>query len=159
MGRPVGPPGVAVERMRAFADAACEFYRAAPWQHLSDADLVHVEAPPVAAGLRHFTVLGAAVMTFGLGFFSSPKEFDALQEQDDPDDRCREQDGGAGPAAVPLAEARPQERQDGGDVRGAGAFDRVARGDRIQDAAESITAGSRDLDGAIRAERRVRASP
>ena len=53
-------PGVTVERMRAFADAAREFYEAAPWQHLSDADLVHVEAPTVASGLRHFTVLGAA---------------------------------------------------------------------------------------------------
>src|SRR6266404_9002013 len=78
-------PGVTVERMRAFADAARDFYQAAPWQHLSDADLVHVEAPAVAAGLRYFTVLGAAGRTFGLGFFTSPKEFDAVHEDPDPE--------------------------------------------------------------------------
>src|SRR5258708_10393354 len=47
-------PGVTGERMRAFADAARDFYQAAPWQHLGDADLVHVEAPAVASGLRYF---------------------------------------------------------------------------------------------------------
>jgi len=78
-------PGVTVERMRAFADAARDFYQAAPWQHLSDADLVHVEAPAVASGLRYFTVLGAAGQTFGLGFFTSPQEFDAVHEDPDPD--------------------------------------------------------------------------
>jgi tetratricopeptide (TPR) repeat protein len=71
-------PGVTVERMRAFAEAARDFYQAAPWQHLSDGDLIHVEAPVLAAGLRHFTVLGAAGQTFGLGFFTSPREFDAV---------------------------------------------------------------------------------
>ena len=77
-------PGVTVERMRAFADAAREFHQAAPWQHLSDEDLVHVEAPAVGSGLRYFTVLGAAGQTFGLGFFTSPKDFDALHEDPDP---------------------------------------------------------------------------
>jgi len=43
-------PGVTVERMRAFAEAARELYAAAPWEHLSDEDLVHVEAPAVASG-------------------------------------------------------------------------------------------------------------
>jgi tetratricopeptide (TPR) repeat protein len=78
-------PGVTVERMRAFAEAARDFYQAAPWQHLSDADLIHVEAPAVASGLRHFTVLGAAGQTFGLGFFASPREFDALHASPDPE--------------------------------------------------------------------------
>ena len=77
--------GVTVERMRAFADAAREFYQAAPWRYLSDADLIHVEAPSIVPGLRYFTVLGAAAVTVGLGFFTSPKEFDALQEQENPD--------------------------------------------------------------------------
>jgi tetratricopeptide (TPR) repeat protein len=71
-------PGVTVERMRAFAEAARDFYQAAPWQHLSDEDLIHVEAPALASGLRHFTVLGAAGQTFGLGFFTSPRDFDAV---------------------------------------------------------------------------------
>jgi len=43
-------PGVTVERMRAFAEAARDFYEAAPWEHLSDEDLIHVEAPAVASG-------------------------------------------------------------------------------------------------------------
>jgi hypothetical protein len=77
--------GVTLERMRAFADAARDFYHAAPWQHLSDADLVHVETPAVAAGLRHFTVLGAAGQTFGLGFFINPREFDIVHGDPDPD--------------------------------------------------------------------------
>ena len=77
-------PGMTAERMRAFAEAARDFYLAAPWQHLSDEDLVHVEAPAVDAGLRYFTVLGAAGQTFGLAFFKSPKEFDALHEATDP---------------------------------------------------------------------------
>jgi tetratricopeptide (TPR) repeat protein len=76
--------GVTVERMRAFADAAREFYAAAPWQHLSDQDLIHVEAPAIAGGLRYVSVLGAARVTFGLGFFQSPDEFEAVQETTDP---------------------------------------------------------------------------
>ena len=72
-------PGVTVERMRAFAEAAHDFYAAAPWQHLTDEDLVHVEAPPVARGLRHLTVLGSAGQTFGLGFFARPRDFEAVQ--------------------------------------------------------------------------------
>src|SRR5439155_364028 len=70
-------PGVTVERMRAFAAAARDFYQAAPWRYLSDADLIHVEAPAVAPGLAHATVLGAGGRTFGLGFYASPKEFEA----------------------------------------------------------------------------------
>jgi tetratricopeptide (TPR) repeat protein len=77
-------PGVTVERMRAFAEAARDFYQAAPWQHLSDEDLIHVETPGVASGLRHFTVLGAAGQTFGLGFFANPRDFEALHESPDP---------------------------------------------------------------------------
>ena len=76
--------GVTLERMRAFADAAREFYAAAPWQHLSDQDLIQVEAPAVAGGLRYVSVLGAARVTFGLGFFQSPDEFEAVQETTDP---------------------------------------------------------------------------
>jgi tetratricopeptide (TPR) repeat protein len=78
-------PGVTVERMRAFAAAARDFYQAAPWQHLSDADLIHVEAPAVAWGFRYVTVLGAAGQTFGVGFFTSPKEHEALQESPEPE--------------------------------------------------------------------------
>src|SRR4029077_11159024 len=60
--------GVTVERMRAFATAARRFWEAQPWQHLTDEDLVHVEAPSAGRGLAHVTVLGAGGQTFGLGF-------------------------------------------------------------------------------------------
>lgn len=88
-GRPLPPDalrarGVTVERMRAFAAAASQFYEAAPWRHLSDEDLVRVEAPAVDRGLSHVTVLGAAGQTFGLGFFASPREFERMQEAADP---------------------------------------------------------------------------
>lgn len=75
--------GVTVERMRAFAEAARAFYQAAPWRHLSDADLVHVEEPAVAHGLRCATVLGAAGQTYGLAFFASAGDFEAFQAATD----------------------------------------------------------------------------
>jgi tetratricopeptide (TPR) repeat protein len=77
--------GVTVERMRAFAVAARDFYAAAPWRHLSDEDLIHVEAPRVGKAFRHLTVLGRAGQTFGLGFFRSESDFDQLQASPDPE--------------------------------------------------------------------------
>ena len=88
-GKPLPPnamdgSGVTVERMRGFAAAAHDFYRAAPWRHLSDEDLVHVESP-IAKGLRHLTVLGGAGQTFGVGFYETPREFEALFASPDPE--------------------------------------------------------------------------
>jgi len=88
-GKPLPPnatdgSGVTVDRMRSFATAARDFYRAAPWRHLSDEDLVHVESV-IAKGLRHLTVLGGAGQTFGVGFYETPKEFEALFESSDPE--------------------------------------------------------------------------
>ncbi|MGH7375092.1 MAG: tetratricopeptide repeat protein [Candidatus Rokuibacteriota bacterium] len=77
--------GVTVERMRAFAVAARDFYAAAPWRHLSDEDLIHVEAPRERAAFRHLTVLGRGGQTFGLGFFASPEDLDRLHASPDPD--------------------------------------------------------------------------
>ena len=89
-GKPLPPSaldgsGVTVEHVRAFAAAASEFYRAAPWRHLSGEDLVHVESP-VAAGLRHLTVLGGAEQTFGLGFYEKPEDFERLFDVRDPEE-------------------------------------------------------------------------
>src|SRR5262249_32730254 len=81
----LGARGVTVESMRAFAAAARDFYAAAPWRHLSDEDLIRVEAPTVAPGLRYATVLGRAGQTFGLGFFRSQRAFDELQASPDPE--------------------------------------------------------------------------
>lgn len=76
----LGAPGVTVDRMRAFARAAKRFYEAAPWRHLTDADLIHVEVPAAAPGLGHVTVLGAGGREFGLGFFESVDDYNELLE-------------------------------------------------------------------------------
>jgi hypothetical protein len=78
-------PGVTVERMRAFALAARDFYLAAPWRYLSDEDLIHVEAPAVNPGLRHLTVLGGGGFAFGLGLYEKPEEFEAVLEAPEPE--------------------------------------------------------------------------
>ncbi|HLC40728.1 MAG TPA: hypothetical protein VJO34_03765 [Methylomirabilota bacterium] len=77
--------GVTVERMRAFAAAAKRFYEARPWRHLTDEDLIHVEAPVAEPGLRYVVVLGAAGRTFGLGFFHSEEEHHELQYGEEPE--------------------------------------------------------------------------
>jgi tetratricopeptide (TPR) repeat protein len=69
----LSPRGMTVERLRAFAEAAAEFYRAAPWETFSDADLIQVESPKPPKGLGFFTVLGAGRQTYGLGIYSSRK--------------------------------------------------------------------------------------
>lgn len=71
-------PGVTVERLRAFAGAAKQFYKAAPWRYLSDEDLIAVEAPQVEAGLRHLTLLGAGGQVYGIGFFHSAEDHASL---------------------------------------------------------------------------------
>ncbi len=77
--------GVTVDRMRAFAEAARRFYEAASWRHLSDEDLIHVEAPAVERGLSHVTVLGAGGQTFGLGFFESVADFTETADSPEPE--------------------------------------------------------------------------
>ncbi|MBI2824015.1 MAG: hypothetical protein HYX69_04900 [Planctomycetia bacterium] len=70
-----GPPSllggrdVTIERIRAFADAAADFYRAAPWQYLSDSDLIEVESPKPPRLMGCFVVLGAGRSIYGLGLY------------------------------------------------------------------------------------------
>lgn len=68
--------GMSVERLRAFADAAAEFYRSAPWEIFSDADLIQIKSSKPPKGLGFFTVLGAGRQTYGLGIYSSRKHFE-----------------------------------------------------------------------------------
>jgi tetratricopeptide (TPR) repeat protein len=86
---PLDDPDVTVDRMRAFADAAADFYRAAPWDHLLDDDLIRVEstAAPgaVPRELGYVSVLGAAGKTFGLGFFDSERSHDQMRGAVPPD--------------------------------------------------------------------------
>ncbi|HKQ56390.1 MAG TPA: hypothetical protein VJY35_00865 [Candidatus Eisenbacteria bacterium] len=70
--------GVEVERARSFADAAASFYRAAPWNHLMDEDLVRVDSPVPDPGFKWFTVLGCAGVTFGIGFYRSEREYERM---------------------------------------------------------------------------------
>lgn len=77
--------GVTVDRMRAFAAVARRFWESAPWRHLGADDLVHVEAPSAGRGLAHVAVLGASGQTFGLGFFHSVKDHEAVNEGLAPD--------------------------------------------------------------------------
>jgi tetratricopeptide (TPR) repeat protein len=70
--------GVTIDRMRAFAAAARRFWESAPWRHLGADDLVHVEAPSAGRGLAHVALLGASGQTFGLGFFHSVKDHEAV---------------------------------------------------------------------------------
>ena len=77
--------GVTVDRMLAFASAARDFYTAAPWRHLSDEDLVHVEGSDIGRPFRYLTVLGGAGYTFGLGFHKSPQAFENLLTSPDPE--------------------------------------------------------------------------
>ncbi|HPD31592.1 MAG TPA: hypothetical protein PLL20_16490 [Phycisphaerae bacterium] len=76
--------GVTLEKMRAFADAAKAFYEAAPWNHLTDEDLIRIESPKPPPGMQVAAVLGASGRTFGLGFFSKPEELWAMHRVDDP---------------------------------------------------------------------------
>jgi len=64
-------PGVTAERLHAFAEAAAVFFRAAPWRHLDNDDVIAVEAPTPPPGLSHIAVMGHWGLDFGLMFFPS----------------------------------------------------------------------------------------
>jgi tetratricopeptide (TPR) repeat protein len=86
---PPGPlegKGVTVERMRSFAEAAKVFFEAAPWQHLSNEDLLEIESPPPPAGMQYAVVLGAGGQEFGLGLYRSVDQHFAMALAEGPDD-------------------------------------------------------------------------
>ena len=67
-------PGVTLESMQSFAEAARDCYLAAPWRHLSKRDLIEVRggAPP---GFHYAVVLGMGQVMTGLGFFDNEHAF------------------------------------------------------------------------------------
>lgn len=75
-------PALDLDCLRQFADAAAELYRAAPWNLLTDEDLVCVESPRAPKGMGAFTVLGAGGVEFGLGFYASKTAFKEFAESD-----------------------------------------------------------------------------
>jgi tetratricopeptide (TPR) repeat protein len=78
-------PGVTPARLAAFADAAKSFFDAAPWRHLGDGDLIEVEAPKAGRGLSLLGVMGNAGQQFGLGFFSSVAQYQAILDSAPPE--------------------------------------------------------------------------
>ncbi len=70
--------GVTVDVLRSFADAAATFYRAAPWQHLGDEDVIRIDAPKPPRGYAFAVVLGNAGHTFGIGLHASRAAHEAM---------------------------------------------------------------------------------
>jgi tetratricopeptide (TPR) repeat protein len=76
-----------VERLRAFAGAAAAWHRTALWRHLSDEDLLHVEAGVPNENMRCCVVLGQGRIQHGLGFHSSREDHSLMMagtSRDDP---------------------------------------------------------------------------
>jgi tetratricopeptide (TPR) repeat protein len=78
----LSPAGSTVERFAAFAEAARQFYEAAPWRHLTDEDLIRIEEPRGPVEHRHALVLGASGQEFGLLLFESPGFHERLLDAD-----------------------------------------------------------------------------
>jgi len=70
--------GVTAERVQSFAEAAEAFYAAAPWEHLSNQDVIEVETPSPVGGLRYAVVLGQGGSEYGLGFYESLDQYWAM---------------------------------------------------------------------------------
>lgn len=79
-------PGMTVERMRAFADAAARFVQAQPWGRFPGDELIVVEAPASPPGLQHLAVTGSQGSPIGLAFFASRHEFERLLDAEDADE-------------------------------------------------------------------------
>ena len=78
-------PDVGLEGIRSFAEAARLFYLAAPWNHLSGVDLVHVESAVPNPGLEWFTVMGCVGLEYGLAFHASQEAYhDFMAAPDSP---------------------------------------------------------------------------
>jgi tetratricopeptide (TPR) repeat protein len=71
-------PGVTPDRVGAFAEAAAAFYRARPWAHLVNEDLIVVESPGSPPGLAMLSVLGNGGREFGLAFHKDRRSFERL---------------------------------------------------------------------------------
>ena len=69
-------------RVRAFAEAAAEFFRAEPWHLLSDGDLIVAEGD-VPKDLGCFSVLGGARAMTGIGFHPNREAFERMQNSPD----------------------------------------------------------------------------
>ncbi|RPJ72109.1 MAG: hypothetical protein EHM24_10120 [Acidobacteria bacterium] len=78
-------PGVTLEVLERFADAAARYYAAAPWQYLSNEDLVEVESPVAPEGYRFALALGNGGQTFGLAFYSARAHHERMLDARSPE--------------------------------------------------------------------------
>ena len=93
-------PGVTVERMRSFADAARRLYERAPWSEIGPEDLVQVEAPAAPEGMACFVILDDLGDEVSLEFYASREQFEEGLEdggheawdEDDEDDEDEDED-------------------------------------------------------------------
>ena len=70
-------PGVTLEGLRGFAEAAARFYDANVWDALlPDDDLIAIEQPLVDAALQHLIVTGSTREVRGLTFFASRQHYE-----------------------------------------------------------------------------------
>jgi tetratricopeptide (TPR) repeat protein len=83
-------PGMTIERMRAFADAASRFIQSQPWGRFPDDELIVVEGPASAPGMQHLIVTGSSSPPLGLTFFASRNEFERLLELDEEEEEDEE---------------------------------------------------------------------
>jgi hypothetical protein len=72
--------GIAAFAVAELFHAARLYYRAAPWRHLYDRQLVRIDIPDYAVHGGGLSVIGAAGEDFGLLVFRSPEDFDAFGE-------------------------------------------------------------------------------
>ena len=83
-------PGVTIERLRSFADAAREFYQARPWERLDgDQDPICVVAPEPGPARAVVTVMGSMGQEFGLSCFASLEQFLGILRARDEDEIAR----------------------------------------------------------------------
>ena len=72
-------PGVTVEHVRRFAEAACEFYTSEPWEALQPEDLVAVDVPGLDPEMRYLVVTGTSRETRGIMFYRSRNQFERFR--------------------------------------------------------------------------------
>ncbi len=78
--------GVTPARVRALAEAAVAFERAAIWNHLNDLDLIEIESETPDDGFDCAVVTGNVGLLRGVMFFASPDAHDRMIESEDADD-------------------------------------------------------------------------
>lgn len=78
--------GITVERIAAFADAARQFWHAAPWRHFDGEVVWRIDPAPKSRPFKHCVVMGGGGEEFGLAFISDPLQAIAMHAADDPED-------------------------------------------------------------------------